>query len=231
VLGVGLGVWQAVRANTLTDRLIGAVTSGLSAAPDVWLALMMLTIFGAQLALFPLNGRCDPATCGTLGAWQSIRDLLHHVALPAATLTLLSAAGFARVQRMALRDVLHDDAMRTAVAKGVGSGQRLLHHAMRRAARPVVTSIGMALPMLIGGTVFVERVFGWPGMGNLLVDAIGGRDYPLVIAVAIVGSVLVTAGAMLADIGNALLDPRLRHELVADPMLSERVAVRRAAPR
>jgi peptide/nickel transport system permease protein len=102
---------------------------------------------------------------------------------------------------------------------------------MRRAARPVVTSIGMALPMLVGGTVFVERVFGWPGMGNLLVDAIGGRDYPLVIAVAIVGSVLVTAGAMLADIGNALLDPRLRHELVADPMLSERVAVRRAAPR
>jgi peptide/nickel transport system permease protein len=214
LFGTTLGVWQAIRAGTMGERVIGALTSGLSAVPDVWLALMMLTIFGAQLALFPLNGRCDPVTCGTLGEWASLRDVLHHVALPAATLTMLFAASFARVQRVALRDVLHDDAMRTARAKGVPAWQRLRHHALRRAARPVLTSIGMALPMLVGGTVFVERVFGWPGMGNLLVDAIGVRDYPLVIAVALIGSLLVTAGALLADLGNALLDPRLRDDVI-----------------
>ena len=213
-LGVTLGVWQALRAGTMTDRTIGAVTSGLSAVPDVWLALMMLTLFGAQLALFPLNGSCDPVTCGTLGAWDALRDLLHHVALPTATLTMLYSATFARVQRVALRDVLHDDAMRTARAKGVPRRQLLSHHAMRRAARPLLTTIGLSLPLLVGGTVFVERVFGWPGMGNLLVDAIGLRDYPLVIAVAIVGSLLVIVGALLSDIGNAYLDPRIRDTML-----------------
>jgi peptide/nickel transport system permease protein len=128
--------------------------------------------------------------------------------LPVLTLTLVYSAYFARVQRTAVLEVLGDDVMRTATAKGVPSLPRLVRHGVRRAWRPLLTAVGLALPMLIGGAVFVERIFAWPGMGLILVNGIAVRDFPLVTATAILGSVLVVAGATMSDVAARWLDPR-----------------------
>lgn len=207
-LGALLGTWQAVRTRSLAARLSGSVASALTATPDVWLALMLLALFGAQLGWLPLSGRCDVVLCGVEQGWTAIADLLRHVALPALTLTLSLTAMFARVQRVALAETLHDDVMRTARAKGVAPLMALRHHGVRRALRPLITSVGLSLPMIVGGAVLVERVFGWPGMGSLLVNAVSMRDYPLVTATAMAGCVMVLAGGAATDVVSDWLDPR-----------------------
>ncbi len=208
IIGAAIGAWQAVRAGKPMDRTLSVVTSGLGAIPEVWLALMLLTVLGAEFAIFPLSGRCDPVLCGTSNGWRALIDGGYHLVLPALTLTLLFSAVFARVQRVALHAVLHDEITRRTRAKGVSERRLLTHHAMRRAARPLATTVGLSLPALVGGSVFIERVFGWPGMGSLLVSAIGVRDYPLVTATAMIGSLLVLFGSLLTDGVAALLDPR-----------------------
>lgn len=208
--GVAVGTWQASHADSRADHVLGAVTGGLAAVPDVWLATMLLTAFAVHWPLFPLTGRCDPLTCGTGGMWSQLLDVLHHVALPAVTLSLLFTATFSRVQRAALRPVLADPVIRTAIAKGVAPRRVLVQHGLRRAVRPTLTDIGLSLPSLVGGGVLVERIFGWPGLGTALVDGIAMRDYPLVTAGAMTGGVLVVCGGLLAELANARLDPRLR---------------------
>ena len=208
LLGTAVGVLQATRAGSPADRRIAVAIGAVSAIPEAWLALLVLGLFAAELALFPLSGRCNPARCGSAHGWRAVVDMVYHAALPVLTLMLLYAPIFARVARSALRGVLHDDVMRTATAKGVGAHRALVQHGMRRAARPLLNTIALSLPLLVGGTIFVERVFGWPGMGSLLVSAIGIRDYPLVTATALVGTLVVVAGSTLADAANAWLDPR-----------------------
>lgn len=207
-LGGALGAWQAVHSGSRRDRIAATLTSALASVPEVWMALMMLALFGVQLALFPVSGRCDPLTCGSGSTIDVARDTLYHAALPVLTLTLLFMPAFSRVERVAMRGVLHDDVMRTARAKGVSYSGQLSRHAFRRAALPLATVVGLALPVLVGGTVFIERIFGWPGMGSLLISAIGVRDYPLVTAIAIVGSIMVVVGNLLADMAARWLDPR-----------------------
>lgn len=210
VVGVAVGTWQASHVDSRADHLLGAVTGGLAAVPEVWLATVLLALFAVEWPLFPLTGRCDPLSCGTGSFWSQLADVLHHVALPALTLSLLFTATFARVQRTALRPVLTDTVVRTAIAKGVAPQRVLLHHGLRRALRPTLTDIGLSLPALIGGGVLVERIFGWPGLGSALVEGIAMRDYPLVTAGAMTGGTLVVVGGLLAELVNARLDPRLR---------------------
>lgn len=210
VCGVALGTWQAARADSRADHVAGVITGGLAAIPDVWLATMLLTLFAVHWPLFPLSGRCDPLGCGAAGTWAHAREVLHHAALPVATLTLLFVATFSRMQRAVLRPILADAATRTAHAKGMPASRVLVQHGLRRALRPTITDIGLSLPALVGGAVLVEQVFGWPGLGQVLVGGIGMRDYPLVTAGAMAGGVLVVCGRLLADLANAGLDPRLR---------------------
>jgi peptide/nickel transport system permease protein len=125
-------------------------------------------------------------------------------------LATLTAAGIARFQRAALLDVAADDYLRTARAKGVPERSVLMRHALRNAALPVITLFGLALPGFLGGTVFIEKVFSWPGMGSLAVDAVAARDYPVVIACAVVGSMMVAGGSFIADVLYVVADPRLR---------------------
>jgi peptide/nickel transport system permease protein len=139
-----------------------------------------------------------------------ILDVLKHLVLPALTLTLLSAAGIARYQRSALLEVLPQDFVRTARAKGLGERTVVLKHALRNALLPVITLIGLSLPALIGGAFFIEKVFGWPGMGYVAANAITARDYDLVTGTVIVGGIMVTLGSLVADILYAVADPRLR---------------------
>ncbi|MCU0647490.1 MAG: ABC transporter permease [Gemmatimonadaceae bacterium] len=207
-VGIGVGAWQAVRAEHTAELVAGAVTAGVSAIPDVWLATLLQSAFAIELGFFPLAGACAPRSCGALTGWAASVDLLHHLALPALTLVLLFGAAIARLQRVALREVLEDPSLVVARAKGGTPLEVLRRHALPRALRPTLTAVGMSLPVLVGGVVFVEAVFAWPGMGGVMVEAIAARDYPLVTAIALLGSALVAVGTLVAELGAAWLDPR-----------------------
>jgi len=142
--------------------------------------------------------------------WGRVVDRLRHLVLPSLTLTLLTTAAIARHQRVALLDVAREDFVRTARAKGVAERAILWRHTLRNALGPTITLLGLLLPALLGGAVFVESVFAWPGMGMLATSAVGKRDYALVTAVAIVGAAMVALGSLVADILTAAADPRLR---------------------
>jgi peptide/nickel transport system permease protein len=157
-----------------------------------------------------VGGVTDPVLYPSLSAAGKLGDRLWHLALPAATLGLVGAAGTARYQRAALLDLLGRPFIRTARAKGVGE-RRVLHiHALRNALLPLITLLGLAFPFLLTGAVLVETIFAWPGMGKLAADAVFRRDYPLVTAAALVASVMVALGNLLADLLYAAADPRIR---------------------
>lgn len=210
VSGVLMALVQVARHGSLADRSLGAVLLVFYSLPDFWLAQLALLAFAYWLPLFPAGGIVDPVIHPYLGAGAAAWDRLHHLILPVMTLSALSAAGVARFQRAALLDVAAEDYLRTARAKGVPERAILWRHALRNAALPVITLFGLALPAFLGGTVFVEKVFAWPGLGALAVDSVAARDYPVVVACAVVGSVLVAAGSLIADILYAAVDPRLR---------------------
>ncbi len=209
-LGVIAAVVQASRPRRALDRGTGGVLLVLYSVPAVWLGLMLIVIFGQKLAIFPISGIVDPVLYPYLGPWGRIVDRLRHLALPVATLTLGTAAAVARYQRAALLDVLAEDFVRTARAKGVRARVVLLRHALRNALAPTIALLGLALPALFGGAVLVETIFAWPGMGLLATNAVSARDYPLVIACAMIGAALVVVGNLVADLLTAAANPRLR---------------------
>jgi peptide/nickel transport system permease protein len=175
--------------------------------PTFWLGLVLLLVLGRW---FPLGGKNDPVLCPRLDSLFCLADLLWHLVLPALTLGLVGAAGTARYQRAALLEVLGQDFIRTARAKGLRERRVLTVHALRNALLPLITLFGLALPFLLTGAVLVEQVFAWPGMGRLAVQAIGERDYPVVTATALVASMLVVLGSFCADLLYAVADPRIR---------------------
>jgi peptide/nickel transport system permease protein len=209
-LGVGLGVYQAVKRNRPGERVLSGVSLLFYSLPEFWLALMALLVFAYVLPIFPPGGIVDATVHDYLGFWGRLWDRLRHLALPVATLTLLATAAVARYQRAAMLEVIELDFVRTARAKGLRESAVLGRHALRNALLPVITLLGLTLPLLVGGAVFVETVFSWPGMGLLAADAIGARDYPLITATVAVGGVTVALGSLAADLLYALADPRVR---------------------
>ena len=208
--GVALGVYQATRRGRPAERVLGGVSLFFYSLPEFWLALMALLMFAHWIPLFPAGGIVDSAVHDYLGFWGRVADRLKHLALPALTLTLLATASVARYQRAAMLEVIELDFVRTARAKGVRERAVLARHALRNALLPVITLIGLAMPMLVGGAVFIETVFAWPGMGLLAAEAIAARDYPLITGAVAVGGVLVVAGSLIADTLYAAADPRVR---------------------
>lgn len=207
-LGMALGALQAARHDRTTDHVIGAVTLFGAALPDFWLALVVLLTGAYWFRIFPVGGATDPLLPLAASFGTVLRDRLTHLVLPVLTLVILIAAPVARQQRAALLDRLGAEWVRTATAKGVAPRTVFRRHAWRTALGPVVTLGGLALPALVGGSVFVERVFGWPGMGALAAGAISSRDYHLVVGCVLVGAVMVVAGSIIADLLLQRLDPR-----------------------
>jgi peptide/nickel transport system permease protein len=208
--GVSLGVYQATRRGRPAERVLDGVSLFFYSLPDFWLALMALLALAYWLPLFPAGGIVDPSIHDYLGFWGRVWDRLRHLALPAATLALLTTAAVARYQRAAMLDVIELDFVRTARAKGVPESRVIGRHALRNALLPVITLLGLALPALVGGAVFIEAVFSWPGMGLLAAKAIDARDYPLITAIVAVGGAMVAAGSLVADLLYAAADPRVR---------------------
>ena len=210
VLGVVVGVLQAAHRDGWFDRASSGVLLTLYSLPDFWGALMALLIFAFWWPVLPAGGIVDPVLHDYMSAWPAALDRLRHLILPVGSLTLMIIAGISRYQRAALLEVLPADYVRTARAKGLSDRRVIWRHALRTALTPMVTMLGVMFPALLGGALFVEKVFQWPGMGLAAASAITSRDYDVVVATVIIGSVMVVVGNLIADVLHAALDPRVR---------------------
>jgi len=209
-LGVRLGVFEVFHWRKRRARAASGLSLFFYSLPDFWLALMLLLTFAYWLPILPAGGMVDAVMHEYMGPGAAAWDRIRHLILPLTALVVILTALIARYQRAALLEVLPSDFIRTARAKGVGEQEIVGRHALRNALLPMITLAGLAFPALLGGAVFVEKVFSWPGMGLTLISAIGVRDYPLVIASVVVGAAMVVLGNLLADIAYGLADPRIR---------------------
>ncbi len=209
LLGLAVGVWQAGAGGRI-DTTLSVTTVTLFALPGYWLGLMLVMTFTYWARWLPAFGAAG-VDADALTGWSRLADRLRHLALPLATLTLIGIGGTARYVRGAVRDVLGQPFVRTAEAKGLSPFRVMRRHVARNAMTPIVTLLGLSLPALFSGAVFVEAVFAWPGVGRRLVEAVQARDYPVVLAATAVTATLVVASNLLADAAVAWLDPRVRH--------------------
>jgi peptide/nickel transport system permease protein len=204
VLGVALGIFAAVRQNTRLDHVLTYLSLIVYSMPGFWLALVLVLVFAVNLGWLPSSGMHDVGETGLL-------DLLEHLALPAFVLGITSAAGVARFQRSAMLEVVRQDYIRTARAKGLSEGAVIGRHALRNALIPVITLLGLSLPFLVSGAVITETIFAWPGMGQQVLAAIPSRDIFVVTSFTLVASVMVVIGSIVADVLYAVVDPRVRY--------------------
>ncbi|HYC31609.1 MAG TPA: ABC transporter permease [Gemmatimonadales bacterium] len=208
LLGIAAGVVQAMRGGGV-DTALSVVSVTLFALPGYWLGLMLVMLFTYRLRLLPSFGAAG-LDADFLGSWQQVADRLRHLALPLATLTLIGAGGTARYVRGAMLDVAGSPFVAIARAKGLSPSAVALRHVLRNALIPVLTLLGLSLPALFSGAVFIEAIFAWPGVGRILVEAVQARDYPVVMAATAVSAALVVLGNLLAELLVAWADPRLR---------------------
>lgn len=201
-VGGWIGVLGAIRRYSLPDYLatIGAMIA--LSIPTFWFGLVLIYLFSVKLAWFPAGNISTPGREGLL-------DSLYHLVLPCAVLSLVTIATWSRYMRASMLDVINQDYIRTARAKGVGGRAILVHHALRNAILPMITIAGLQLPTLLSGALVTETVFTWPGMGRLFLDSIGYRDYPMVMGLLLFSAMLVLLGNLLADILYAVADPRI----------------------
>jgi len=210
LITIPLGVFSAVKKGKWQDNLITVFSFAGMATPSFWLGLMLMLLFSVKLGWLPAVGMFDVLSKHT-GIGHRILDLIRHMILPLATMTILGLAGLSRYQRAAMLEVLNQDYIRTARAKGLPERVVIFKHALRNALIPIVTILGLSLPGLFGGAFIIETIFAWPGMGRLGVMAIFQRNYPLIMGIVIFSAVLIMLGNLLADIGYALVDPRIRY--------------------
>lgn len=205
IISIPLGVFAAVRQYSKSDKLITILATIGYAMPTFWLGFMLRTTFGVQFKMFPIFGAL------TLGADFSVPDLLWHLFLPMTTITIVSVAGWSRYMRSSMLEVLRQDYVRTAKAKGLASSRVIFRHALRNALIPIVTLFGLSLPVLLAGAAVTETVFSWPGLGYLTIQAVQTRDYPIVLAIVMLSGVMVILGNLIADILYAVVDPRIKY--------------------
>ena len=207
--GIAIGAAQAARGGSRTDTTLSVVTVSLFAMPGYWLGLMLVMLFTYQLRMLPSFGAAGlDADFLTPGA--RLADAARHLALPLLTLVLIGLGGTARYVRAAMLDLRSAQFATVAASKGIGERRIVYHHLLRNALIPVVTLLGLSLPALFSGAVFIEAIFAWPGVGRVLVEGVQARDYPVVMAATTISAVLVVAGNLLAEALTAVVDPRLR---------------------
>lgn len=209
LLGVFVGALHVVRPGGTLDHVLGVFGLVLASVPTFWLGLMAILVFAVAVPIFPPSS----AHSVDAAAWSfpaRAADALWHLVLPSLVLGLGSAAVIARFLRAGLTKALDEGFVLAARARGASRGRVLALHALPAAAGPVVTLVGLQLPLLVSGALVVEVVFGWPGMGRVTYDAVMAQDLPVVLAAVLLATILVVLGSLLADVGQALLDPRVR---------------------
>ena len=206
-LAVPIGVTAGGHAEAGFDRVSGVVLFALYSTPTFWAALMLQAVFSVKLRWLPLFGvAADAAPAGAAG----LADHAAHLVLPVACLTYGSLAYVARLVRAGVAEAMTQDYVVAALARGASQKRSLWRHALPNALLPVITLLGLILPGLLSGSVIVERIFAWPGLGRLYFDAILSRDYPVVLGLSLLGAVATLVCTLLADLGSAAADPRVR---------------------
>ena len=204
IIAIPVGILGAVRQYSWADKIIMVLATIGYAMPTFWLGLVLKYVFAFQLDAFPLFGRHEFGD-------DSLPDLIWHMVLPVLTLTIVSVAGWSRYMRSSMLEVMRQDYVRTAKAKGLQNSRVLYKHALRNALIPIVTLLGLTIPSLLVGAAVTEAVFSWPGLGSLGVNAVTERDYPLVLAFVMVGGAMVILGNLLADVLYGFVDPRIKY--------------------
>ena len=223
IIGVPLGVLSAIRAGRWLDRLITPGSVFLGSMPIFWLGLMAVLVFYRQLDLLPAGGRLavgmtpPPAITGLYlvdsllsGQLVVFGDALRHLILPASILSVISLAMITRITRAAMLDILHEDYLRTARAKGLPEPRVVFKHALRNASVPIVTVVGIQLGQLIGGVVITETIFSWPGLGLYAVTAVENQDYPAIMAFTLLTTIVYVVINLGVDLLYPLLNPQTR---------------------
>jgi peptide/nickel transport system permease protein len=209
LIAVPIGVISAVRQSSLFDRISTvAVFVGYS-MPSFWLALLLMILFGVYMSVLPISG-IQSVGVEDMGIWSRLWDTARHLVLPVGISAFTGLAAMSRYSRSSMLEVVRQDYIRTARAKGLSEARVIVLHALRNALMPIVTLIGLMIPALIGGSVIFETIFSIPGMGKLFFESAMSRDYPTIMGVLFIGAALTLAGNLLADVMYAVVDPRVR---------------------
>ena len=206
VVAVPLGMLAAIKQYSVADKVVTTFATIGYAMPSFVLGTYLLYIGAVWTGIFPFRGMTS-----SLRTAGDPLDIAWHMVLPVASLAIQSIAGWSRYVRATMLEVLHQDYIRTAKAKGLGSNRVNFRHALRNALIPVVTLLGLSLPSLIAGAAITEAIFSWPGLGSLGLQAVGERDYPVVMAFVLLGGIAVVLGNLIADVLYGVVDPRIKY--------------------
>lgn len=209
LFGIIIGVVSAVRQNSFADRFLTVAALFFYSMPEFWFALMMIIIFALRLPIFPASG-LNEIGAESFGPIGFLLDRLWHLVLPVTVLSINGAAGIARYVRGSMLEVIRQDYIRTARAKGLTERVVIMRHGLRNALLPVITLMGSSLPFIFSGALFIEVIFAFPGMGRVTVEAIFARDYPLIIANTFISGIMIVLGNLVADVLYAVVDPRIK---------------------
>ena len=211
IIGVAIpiGVLSAVHQDSLFDKITGVFVFIGFAVPTFWLALLLMIFFGIQLGWLPISG-LRSLNYEYLTPWMQFVDLAKHLVLPVFISAFGGLAGLSRYMRANMLEVIRQDYIMTARAKGLSERDVIYKHALRNALLPAITILGLSIPGLIGGSVIFETIFAIPGMGQLFYMAVMARDYPTVMGILLIGAILTLLGNLIADVSYAVADPRIR---------------------
>ena len=210
LIAIPVGIASACRQNSLFDRSVTVLVFLGFAMPSFWLALLLMMFFGIELQWLPISGLTS-MNYEQLSLWGKFCDLAKHLALPILVYTVGGLASMSRYMRACMLEVLRQDYILTARAKGLGETTIIRRHALRNALLPVITLLGLSVPGLIGGSVIIESIFALPGLGQLFYAAVMARDYTMIMGNLVLGAVLTLFGNLLADVCYGLADPRIRN--------------------
>ena len=210
LLSIPLGLYCSAKSGKPSERAVGTLLYMLYSLPAFVAALLLLMLLSYRMDWFPLRGMKSD-NYNQLGDWQQFKDVVWHAVLPIVCATYGSLAYYTRFVRANLQEVVRQDYIRTARAKGAGPLRVLVLHAFRNTLIPLVTLIGLTMPYLISGSIILEQVFDWPGMGRMYFESISTRDYPLIMGLTLLFSVVALLGQLVADVLYAVVDPRVSY--------------------
>ncbi len=210
-VAIPIGIVSAMKRNSLLDRSLTVFVFIGFSTPSFWLALLLMILLGIKLHWLPISG-LESLNADQLHGMALWWDRIKHIILPVFVAAFGGLAGFSRYMRQSMLEVLGQDYITTARAKGLTEGQVIRRHAIKNALMPIVTLLGLSVPGLIGGSVIFETIFAIPGMGQLFYEAALARDYPTIMGILTIGAVLTLLGNLMADVSYALIDPRIRYQ-------------------
>ena len=211
VVAIPLGVLSAAKQYSLFDKLTTVFVFIGFAVPTFWLALLLMILFGVRFNLLPISG-IKSLYLANPTFWNRLIDYARHLILPVFVSAFGGLAGLSRYTRSNMLEVIRQDYIRTARAKGLSERTVIYKHALRNALMPVITILGLSVPGLIGGSVIFETIFSIPGMGQLFYGSVMARDYPVIMGILFIGAILTLLGNFLADISYAIVDPRISYQ-------------------